>query len=284
MANLLALTKADFCQQAGQFSLHLLSGDSVVSAQFLRRYCGWADAAISALPKAGEKAPRFGPFGPSKVVGYWMRDVEKMERTAAFRSLHPNPLSVSESRLKGEYFFTDGLIRKWLGEPDAYIKNPHYRSAPPMRLHRIGKIALLRQVEAVEAALAKVADQRETRSAAARASAQARIEAWIARFDAVQWRDSFARFSGMDAVARATAASQEMGMKTWAQVEVGHQHRWMVNFLRHECTNYDSILALDLPPGRAGRVCYARIKGDILDRIGEVFPTLRVEAHRQKYS
>lgn len=73
-------------------------------------------------------------------------------------------------------------MTKWLGEPDLLTDNPHYKSGPPMRLHRIGKVLLLRGLPAVQADLAHVADQRAARSAGAKAAAQKRQEAWIARF------------------------------------------------------------------------------------------------------
>lgn len=276
------LTKADYLVAAGKTALTRMPEDTLLPGSFLTRYCGWTPEDVKALTPAEEKTNRFGPLGPKSVKGYPLSAVMKAERTKAFRARHAHPLHITESRLKSEHFFTDGLLRKWLGEPDLLTDNPHYKSGPPMRLHRIGKILLLRSVPKVEADLAKVADQREARSASARAAAARKRDAWIAAFDKVEVRY---RFPKTYAKVEAAAMGREgMGQKSWAAVDIGTRVRWTVNMLRHEFTDYDQILALDLPPGRAGEVCYRAVKTRILGKIAETYPELADEAHRQMWA
>lgn len=72
--------------------------------------------------------------------------------------------------------------------------------------------------------------------------------------------------------------------KSWGGVDEATRQRWMVNMLRHEFTDYDHILALDLPPGRAGEVCYRAVKTRILGKIAETYRELADEAHRQMWA
>jgi hypothetical protein len=46
-------------------------------------------------------------------------------------------IALSEIKERG---WTDGLVRKLLGEPDRLAANPHYSAAPKMRLYRISKV------------------------------------------------------------------------------------------------------------------------------------------------
>lgn len=52
---------------------------------------------------------------------------------------------ISVSGLKGKRNWTDSLIKKFLGEPDKLAVNPHYSTAPKMKLY-----ILSRAVEAEE--------------------------------------------------------------------------------------------------------------------------------------
>jgi len=57
-------------------------------------------------------------------------------------------------------------------------------------------------------------------------------------------------------------------------------HRWMVNYLRHSHTDYDSVLT-DLY-GRPGQDAAADVLRDrLLEAIAQTYPTLAAEARRQ---
>lgn len=51
-----------------------------------------------------------------------------------------NPPTITPAKLKGERDWTDGAIKKFLGEPDERVKNPHYASAAPMRLYTLKRV------------------------------------------------------------------------------------------------------------------------------------------------
>lgn len=275
-----ALSGPSYLEAAAKTSLSALPPDTVVPSAFLRLYCGWTEEDVRSLAPADEMANRFGPIGRKSVKGYVLADALRAERKRDFMARHAVPLMMSETRLKGEYFFTDRLMAKWLGEPDALVDNPHYKSAAPMRLHRIGKILLLRRVEEAERDLADVADKRLARSESARLAARTRAQQWITRFETVKVRYYF---TGMSLRQVEDQARQRRGMraKEWEDTDILTRHRWMVNTLRHEQTDYDQILAFDLPPGRAGAECYRTLKRRILNRIGAEFPQLANEAAAQ---
>jgi hypothetical protein len=47
---------------------------------------------------------------------------------------------ISASGLKWQRFWTDSLIRKFLGEPDKLGINPHYRTGPKVRLYNLKRV------------------------------------------------------------------------------------------------------------------------------------------------
>ncbi|GFG76150.1 hypothetical protein [Mycobacterium botniense] len=50
--------------------------------------------------------------------------------------------------------WTDGAVKRFLGEPDALVTNPNYRSGPRMRLYDLPRVELIR-----ERVLNAIADQ-----------------------------------------------------------------------------------------------------------------------------
>lgn len=49
------------------------------------------------------------------------------------------PEYLSTLKLK-ERGWTDGMIRRFLGEPDATRPNPHYKCAAPMKLYELKRV------------------------------------------------------------------------------------------------------------------------------------------------
>jgi hypothetical protein len=47
---------------------------------------------------------------------------------------------ISASGLKWQRFWTDSLIKKFLGEPDKLGINPHYRTGPRVRLYNLKRV------------------------------------------------------------------------------------------------------------------------------------------------
>ncbi|SRR5258708_36382399 len=71
--------------------------------------------------------------------------------------------------------WTEGLIKKHLGEPDELKTNPHYKSGPPMRLYSMSRVEPFEK----EAWFLETKSIRAIRSAAARKAAERKREELI---------------------------------------------------------------------------------------------------------
>ena len=73
---------------------------------------------------------------------------EKEERAAA-RKAYREKEKMTQTRLISERGWTKGLINELLGEPDALVDNPHYKSAAPMRLYFLDRVKHIEQTSDV---------------------------------------------------------------------------------------------------------------------------------------
>lgn len=275
------LSSPGYASHLHEISLRGLGEDAIVPASFLKRYCGWTASDVGNLRPSDHKINRFGSWGPMRVTGFRLGDALKYERTRKFRSDHPTPLSVSATGLKKEYHFTDRLISRYLGKPDMLSRNPRYASAAPTKLYRIGKLLMIRSRPEVMCELGRIADQREKRSSAARAAAARKAESWIQAFSKVKLLVDFSGLDSVAAIEQVVRRDRAVSAAEWKLVDAGTKARWCVNFLRHERTSYDEMLALDLPPGRAGERCYLALRERVMERIEMNFPDLAAECRRQ---
>lgn len=163
--------------------------------------------------------------------------------------------------------WTDGLIRKLLGQHDRTAPNPKYRTASPMRLYEVSR------VETAEATT-EFTDRPSTKSrqAGARKAVRTKTE------KISQWASTVPiRYRFPQSVETAI----HRGRVTAHPLSDASDHRKAVNYLRHECTTYDGHLAESF--GAVGtNLAHAIVKNRILSRIGEAFPELADEAESQK--
>lgn len=243
--------------------------EQVLSRPHLMNYMGWSREAVDLLPRGPE--------------GWPMSLVLKTERTKAFRELHPKPLCVSETGLKKDFCFTDGILSRFGIEPDHLAVNPHHRSGPKIKLHRLGKIALLRSREDIASAIDEVAEKRQARSSAAKAQHAARANAWIEAFLGIAAKTRLFEGVTLQHIDEIIQNRHRFTPGEFSDVAPEHIRRWRVNILRHEFTNYDVVLITSMPPGRTGRDCYKVLKNQVLDDIASNFPVLLDECERQKW-
>ena len=85
---------------------------------------------------------------------YAKTSVRKVERSEAYKSLWQGEKAkraarrkeirekekITQSRLISERGWTKGLIDDLLGEPDLLVDNPHYKTAPQMRLYFLDRV------------------------------------------------------------------------------------------------------------------------------------------------
>lgn len=181
---------------------------------------------------------------------------------------------ITPTRLKNDRFWTDKMIKAHLGEPDRLATNPNYRSGPKVRLYEMRRVVRTEKKKAVAEALRKVAGRRETRSATAKKSAQAR------RDDLVKEEISHieTHFQG---VSLSRLIEEGMAGRDFVgDVDEATKHRWAVNFARHELTSYDGVRGFNF--GKVGVHHAAEaVRNEVLQRIAKRWPELEPECRRQ---
>lgn len=136
--------------------------------------------------------------------------------------------------------WTPALVKEFLGEPDKTKVNPFYKSAAPQKLYRVDRV---REIEQRAAFLEKKAVATQ-RSRAALARAEVARQALLAE---VLPNVRVRRLKLNELRRRALASKKERDEfhgdfgGNPANAEERHIHRWMVNFARHELSNYDEV-------------------------------------------
>ena len=159
---------------------------------------------------------------------------------------------ITPTGLQGKRGWTDTMIRNLLGEPDRTARNPHYKSAPPMKLYLLDRV-----IDAENSVkFTKYVPDPKRKKAAAKA-VQTKIDRLTRWAKTVHIRYNF----------------PSPGMLYGSDRE-------KVNYLRHECTEYDYTLG-DMY-GKTGKdIAYPIIKNRILAEIAKEYPDLAEETARQ---
>lgn len=182
--------------------------------------------------------------------------------------------------------WTEGLMKRFLGEPDELRDNPRYRSAAPLRLYAA------QRVEAAEATPEFAAARKGSarRSVSAEKAAETRRTRLLAEVDALQvtvpalprskllnaaiqayndYNSEYAFDRNDFYYVPATAASDDAFLT-----------RIQVNYLRHTLSRYDRHLEdVAGKTGVAEAVC--RIREKVYAAIAEAYPEFADECHRQ---
>ena len=174
--------------------------------------------------------------------------------------------SVSGLKARG---WTDAMIRDYLGEEDVLAPNPHYRSAPPMRLYYQDRCLEAEESAGFSERATKAAERSEASKAAAVDRAP-KLSKWAETVE-ITWFDP----------PEDTAAAIELGVKSWeawngTKVDEADDEtliRWASNYLRHECLSYNYLLER-LSPTDAVIEAYMTIRHRCEKMIAERYPTL----------
>jgi hypothetical protein len=176
--------------------------------------------------------------------------------------------------------WTEGLIKKHLGEPDELKTNPHYKSGPPMCLYSMSRVEPFEK----EAWFLEAKSKRATRSAAALKIADRKrtvLLQWVERLKikipvmplerllkkACEHYNNFHEFS--------KAASLKDSPEFLSRIAR--------NYIRHELTDYEA--RLEELFGKVGtEQAYDRLKTRINEAISEVYPHGAEKASPATYS
>ncbi len=172
--------------------------------------------------------------------------------------------------------WTPALVAAFLGDPDALETNPHYRTAPPMRLRAVARVEAAEASPEFSAAKEKAA----MRSAGAKKGVETRREALLRQ---VREMDVSVGVLPLDEVRR-LAVEAYNARNFWGvdrDAPADFVERIMVNFVRHELTVYDE--ALDAAAGKVGvSAAVAAIRGKVFDAIAAAYPALASECGGQR--
>jgi hypothetical protein len=178
--------------------------------------------------------------------------------------------------------WTDGLIKKLLGEPDMLKRNPVFRSKPPMKLYDPQRVLLLENSSEFQEMLKGLAKRREVgRRIVERKTAKLRADvAEITIRVPLLERERLISRACWHYNNRA-AEHGDYGGHADETCDQDFLDRISVNYLRHSLTSYEQQLPRFF--GRAGQAeAYREIKCKVLDAIARAYPWLAAECERQK--
>ena len=176
--------------------------------------------------------------------------------------------------------WTEKTIKSLLSPP-VPTQNPHYRKASPMLLWLETEVLVQEQTEEFKAAKA----QKERRSAAAKRSCQTRQQKLLDYVAGIKFTVRFFDKATLKAITIRSKEEWHSYRGDWdfdaSTADDLTLQRWMVNFLRHNATDYESCI--DDLFGMVGKqAAYELLKYNVLDEIAEKYPYLSVECRRQQ--
>lgn len=188
----------------------------------------------------------------------------------------PKMLTKTDIKQRG---WNDLLINSLLGKPDKTKRNPHYRSATPMSLYLEERV---NEAEKTEDFINHIAN-RESRVAAAQKAVATKTSNII---DYVNNLEISIPYIIPDLLTKKACRHYE---ELWAERgesrsavggDIVFINRITVNYLRHECSNYEYELAAIYKKTGKGKA-YDLLKSRILDAIAEKYPELKAECINQ---
>ena len=195
--------------------------------------------------------------------------------------METKPIYLTKPKLK-ERGWTDGMIRKFLDEPDTTRPNPYYKCAAPMALYELKRVEKAERSAKFKAEIEK--------SAVRKQSAQKAVETKTEK------AKKFARTVAVhvptmdydNLVKKACNSYNEF--HEYLLMERGHEYitanpthsdpdflrRITINYLRHECTSYEDELYKLF--GKTGvHEAHDILQRRINDEICKVYPQLTVK-------
>lgn len=209
---------------------------------------------------------------------------EFADRIEAVRAASMSSAHISMAGLKARGW-TQGAVKRFLGDPDQETTNPHYRSGPPMRLYRKLRVLEAETTPEWQAWHEKTRASRAKASVAQQARAQASRQALLDRLG--QLDITVPRHDRKKLVALACEHYNELWLERGKEYKSATPDadpefidRICVNMLRHAFSDYEA--QLESLFGKVGRVeGYTLLRERVLTAIAETYPHLARECCRQ---
>lgn len=197
------------------------------------------------------------------------------------------PKMITQSRIIGEYGWTKSLINKFLPEP-ILRKNPHYRSAAPMKVWDEETVKQVMKTSNFQNAMEKTSKRK---IAANKAIATKRdnmfnhteqfinsITITVLPENELKKRTLHAKQCWYDC----HSYGKDYFEKDAYTADDDTINRWIVNYIRHNLVAYDHFL--DGIKGKVGSMdAYPEVKIAILKKIAIAYPQYKEECDEQIY-
>lgn len=186
---------------------------------------------------------------------------------------------IPASILKKERGWTDGLIKKFLGEPDKLAVNPNYRTGPKMKLYALERIEEVEEIADVREALARAQESRGNRSLASKAVQDRKRQELLSAIEQLDITLPDIRLDELKSEAakhydRLWSARGQHEKSAYGEQSDLFIKRITCNFIRHQLIDYDAIC--ECLRGRVGRhEAYVLLKGRVMGAIYAQYPELK---------
>ena len=190
----------------------------------------------------------------------------------------PKHLTLQRLRERG---WTATMVRDLLGEPDEYATNPHYKCAPPCKLYLLRRIKQKERTKKFATMKAKAEGRAASGLLAASTKRKKLMEELAAWQPKIGIPDGDIYVLAIDHYEALWAHRGKYKTVDLHSDNLSEFHqRIVVNYLRHQCTNYDGKLTA--LTGRVG-VDEAKdlVRSRILEAIADQWPELAAECGRQ---
>lgn len=187
--------------------------------------------------------------------------------------------TITKSTLK-QRGWTEGTIAKYLGTPDATVKNPVYKSAALMQLYSLIRVETIETNPIVQTSLKKIAVQKNTRSIGAQKAVATKTAKLLTSVDLINIEIPLFKIGTLVGYAVqhynnlwSDRSNGQSDKHASTKDESEFLVRIVTNYLRHDATDYE--LELDAIAGKVGnKEVYCELKSKINNEIDRVYPNL----------
>lgn len=195
---------------------------------------------------------------------------------------------INKATLKEEFGWTEKLIKDFLPTPISK-KNPMYACAAPMQLWPVEVVAEVMKTQEFINAMEKLKERRAKREKKAEEKARKKQEEINEVIHGIQDRIQVYPIEIEDVRALAIQSQQDLyesrekyDMNALNCTNERVIKRWMVNYLRHDCSNYEELLEeLQHSVAADNKDAYLMLKNSFLDAIAKMYPELSEECYAQ---
>lgn len=186
----------------------------------------------------------------------------------------------TRTRLK-EQGWTDGMIKKMLGEPDATRPNPHYKSAAPMALYELKRVKKVEKTTTFKTEMEKAAQRKQSAQKAVRTKTERAKQYAMTVKVSVPTMDynllvkrACCSYNDWHEYDRYGRHNEYFTPADSMHSDPDFLHRITMNYLRHECTAYEQQLYKLF--GKTGiNEAHDILQRRINDEICRIYPQLK---------